>query len=431
MTVTVVLHVVESWGAGVRAAVLQFVAATPERRAPPAARREARRVRLRRRARASRASRVLPAGVRRRPSRHPPRSRAGASPTSCTRTRPTRACSCAPPCAVAPDRRLVYSPHCFAFERRDLNPAGAARDPRDRAHARPQHRHDRGVLARRGPHGIPRCASGGSSTCRTSRASPRSRCSSTATRTGSSASGASARRRTPTSSAPRSCTCAATATPTSTPAGSATATTGSRACGSSAPASPRAAGSRRSTRTRRSGRPGCTCTPRAGRASRSSILEAIELGVPVIAREVPTMAGAIATPGITHPRADGGRGRRAAARRRHRAAREPRGLAATSRREHAGAAGARPRRRVPRVRPAAGADQRQVAERAAQRHAAVRGRGRPPGARPRPRGSGRRPSRRRSCRTGCPPAAPCARGLRGIAFEQVALPWHRPRRRCC
>lgn len=32
-----------------------------------------------------------------------------------------------------------------------------------------------------------------------------------------------------------------------------------------------------------------------------SILEAIELGIPVIAREVPTMAGAIATPGITTP----------------------------------------------------------------------------------------------------------------------------------
>jgi glycosyltransferase involved in cell wall biosynthesis len=32
-----------------------------------------------------------------------------------------------------------------------------------------------------------------------------------------------------------------------------------------------------------------------------SILEAVELGIPVIAREVPTMAGAIATPGITTP----------------------------------------------------------------------------------------------------------------------------------
>jgi glycosyltransferase involved in cell wall biosynthesis len=32
-----------------------------------------------------------------------------------------------------------------------------------------------------------------------------------------------------------------------------------------------------------------------------SILEAIELGIPVIAREVPTMSGAIATPGITTP----------------------------------------------------------------------------------------------------------------------------------
>lgn len=32
-----------------------------------------------------------------------------------------------------------------------------------------------------------------------------------------------------------------------------------------------------------------------------SILEAVELGVPVIAREVPTLAGAIATPGITTP----------------------------------------------------------------------------------------------------------------------------------
>ncbi|HEV7741033.1 MAG TPA: glycosyltransferase [Pseudolysinimonas sp.] len=116
----VVLHVAESWGAGVRAAVLQFVAATPEvehhllrgmKRAefssedehafasvgalPGGALAARRAIRLG-------VAQVQPDVV------HAHSSYAGLFVRTALRRRP--------------DRRLVYSPHCFAFERRDLNP---------------------------------------------------------------------------------------------------------------------------------------------------------------------------------------------------------------------------------------------------------------------------------------------------------------------
>jgi len=116
----VVLHVVESWGAGVRAAVLQFVSATPElehhllrgvNRSEFAADDEA----------GFASVGVLPAGAlaARRTIRrgadavdadvvHAHSSYAGLFVRLALRTRP--------------GRRLVYSPHCFAFERRDLSP---------------------------------------------------------------------------------------------------------------------------------------------------------------------------------------------------------------------------------------------------------------------------------------------------------------------
>jgi len=115
---TVVLHVVESWGAGVRAAVLQFVAATPEfehhllrgvRRAEFASDDEQRFASVG----------ALPAGwvaARRAIARgvrdvrpdvvHAHSSYAGFFVRTTLRR--------------GPDRRLVYSPHCFGFERRDL-----------------------------------------------------------------------------------------------------------------------------------------------------------------------------------------------------------------------------------------------------------------------------------------------------------------------
>jgi glycosyltransferase involved in cell wall biosynthesis len=116
----VVLHVVESWGAGVRAAVLQFVSSTPEvehhllrgiRRSEFSAEDES----------GFESVAVLPAGARaaraaiRRGAAavqpdvvHAHSSYAGMFVRTALRTRP--------------DRRLVYSPHCFAFERRDLSP---------------------------------------------------------------------------------------------------------------------------------------------------------------------------------------------------------------------------------------------------------------------------------------------------------------------
>ncbi|MBX3195270.1 MAG: glycosyltransferase [Microbacteriaceae bacterium] len=115
---TVVLHVAESWGAGVRGAVLQFVSATPEHEhhllrgvdraefsaedehgfasvsvlptGALAARRAIRRA----------AAAVRPDVV------HAHSSYAGLHVRTALRRRP--------------ERRIVYSPHCFAFERRDL-----------------------------------------------------------------------------------------------------------------------------------------------------------------------------------------------------------------------------------------------------------------------------------------------------------------------
>ena len=115
----IILHVAESWGAGVRSAVLQFVAATPEHehhllrgvkrsefatdgehgfasvgilpRGPVAAARAIRRT----------VGAVSPDVV------HAHSSFAGLSVRTTLRNRP--------------ERRLVYSPHCFAFERRDLS----------------------------------------------------------------------------------------------------------------------------------------------------------------------------------------------------------------------------------------------------------------------------------------------------------------------
>ncbi|MEQ1737023.1 MAG: glycosyltransferase, partial [Rhodoglobus sp.] len=116
----VVLHVVESWGAGVRSAVLQFVSSTPElehhllrgvRRSEFSTEDEA----------GFESVAVLPSGAR--PARaairrgaaavqpdvvHAHSSYAGMFVRTALRTRP--------------DRRLVYSPHCFAFERRDISP---------------------------------------------------------------------------------------------------------------------------------------------------------------------------------------------------------------------------------------------------------------------------------------------------------------------
>ena len=117
----VVLHVVESWGAGVRAAVLQFVVRDPRARASPAARhppvgvhgRGRGRIRERRRA----------AGrCRGGTGRDPSRRRGRRARRRARALRPTPGSTCGPPCAPVPDRRLVYSPHCFAFERRDLSP---------------------------------------------------------------------------------------------------------------------------------------------------------------------------------------------------------------------------------------------------------------------------------------------------------------------
>jgi glycosyltransferase involved in cell wall biosynthesis len=115
----VVLHVAESWGAGVRSAVLQFVAATPQfehhllrgvRRAEFASEDEQRFASVG----------VLPAGpiaARRAIQRgvaavrpdvvHAHSSYAGFFVRTALRR--------------SPQRRLVYSPHCFAFERRDLS----------------------------------------------------------------------------------------------------------------------------------------------------------------------------------------------------------------------------------------------------------------------------------------------------------------------
>lgn len=117
---TVVLHVVESWGAGVRAAVLQFVAATPEfehhllrgvRRAEFSAEGE----------RAFASVGLLPAGALAaraairagiaavRPDVvHAHSSYAGMYVRTAVRRRG--------------GPRLVYSPHCFAFERCDVAP---------------------------------------------------------------------------------------------------------------------------------------------------------------------------------------------------------------------------------------------------------------------------------------------------------------------
>ncbi|HWM34290.1 MAG TPA: glycosyltransferase [Pseudolysinimonas sp.] len=113
-----VLHVAESWGAGVRGAVLQFVAATPELehhllrgvdRAEFSAEDE----------HGFASIAVLPSGalaarraIRRRVAAvqpdvvHAHSSYAGLFVRAALRRRP--------------DRRIVYSPHCFAFERRDL-----------------------------------------------------------------------------------------------------------------------------------------------------------------------------------------------------------------------------------------------------------------------------------------------------------------------
>ena len=114
------LHVVESWGAGVRAATLRYAAATPEYEHHV----------LRGTGRSEFASdgehvftsvRDLPAGAlaARRAIRaaarelhpsivHAHSSYAGVFVRSTLRSRP--------------DQRIVYSPHCFAFERRDLPP---------------------------------------------------------------------------------------------------------------------------------------------------------------------------------------------------------------------------------------------------------------------------------------------------------------------
>ncbi|HTL40302.1 MAG TPA: glycosyltransferase [Pseudolysinimonas sp.] len=117
---SVIMHVAESWGAGVRAAVLQFVAATPEH--------EHHLLRGVRRSEFATDDEqlftsvgVLPAGAlaARRAIRrgaetigadvvHAHSSYAGFFVRTALRRRP--------------DRRLVYSPHCFAFERRDLSP---------------------------------------------------------------------------------------------------------------------------------------------------------------------------------------------------------------------------------------------------------------------------------------------------------------------
>lgn len=115
---TTVLHVAESWGAGVRAAVLQFVSATPEydhhllrggTRSEFSAEDE----------QGFRSVAVLPPGplaairtIRRGADAvqadvvHAHSSYAGGFVRMALRRRP--------------DRRLVYSPHCFAFERRDI-----------------------------------------------------------------------------------------------------------------------------------------------------------------------------------------------------------------------------------------------------------------------------------------------------------------------
>lgn len=114
----VVLHVVESWGAGTRAAVLRMVAATPHLehhllRATTRAEFDARGEE--RFASVTDLPVGLIAGVRavrrvareRRPEVvHAHSSMAGVVTRLALRPRP--------------DRRVVYSPHCFAFERRDL-----------------------------------------------------------------------------------------------------------------------------------------------------------------------------------------------------------------------------------------------------------------------------------------------------------------------
>lgn len=117
---TVILHVAESWGAGTRAAALQFVAATPEF--------EHHLLRGTRRSEYVADAESVFASVSQLPSSplaairriravvkavephvvHAHSSYAGMFVRASIRSRATR--------------RIVYSPHCFAFERRDLSP---------------------------------------------------------------------------------------------------------------------------------------------------------------------------------------------------------------------------------------------------------------------------------------------------------------------
>ena len=157
----------------------------PRARAPPAARREARGVRRRRRAVLRERRRPARRGARR-PPRHPPRRRAPCSPTSCTRTPRTRASSCAPRCAAArPPARLQPA----------LLRVRAPRPDRRRCGSRSA---SSSALLARNTDTIAACSPGEARTASRLRraarrlraerghASPRSRCSSTATRTGSS-----------------------------------------------------------------------------------------------------------------------------------------------------------------------------------------------------------------------------------------------------
>jgi len=117
---TVVLHVVESWGAGVRSAVLQFVAATPElehhllrgvRRAEFASEDEQRFASVGVLPRGwIAARRAITRGVRdvRPDAVHAHSSFAGVFVRTTLRRSSTR--------------QIVYSPHCFGFERRDVAP---------------------------------------------------------------------------------------------------------------------------------------------------------------------------------------------------------------------------------------------------------------------------------------------------------------------
>ncbi len=143
------------------------------------------------------------------------------------------------------------------------------------------------------------------------------------------------------------------------------------------------------------------------------------------------MAGATATPGITTPEEMAAaaeellRGGEAARQR------EPRRLAAASWREHAERQAARPSSRLPRWRPTAGADQRQVAERAGERHAALRGRGRTTRARPRSR---RRVSSSRATRSlpdWLPAGARAAVPARAASRSSSSRCRGAPAARCC